>query len=312
MIPNIRVILVLLGIISLLITASAVLLWREVRLSKQELRAAWATQQNHPMHPQLMARVDNLLRFVGERLWRLYSPGNLEQMRSVIRAAGLNPHRMLPLFLGGKAILMVALPAISFGIAFTFATSMQVRVPIIGLGIILGILGPEWPMGILRRRFTAAVERGTPDALDLLVICSESGMGLESALTRVSQEMQHSNTAMASVLSGFLDDLRVMPNPKDAFTNLGVRSGTEGMRRFGTMLSQSVQYGTSLGNALRAVSQELRRDRMIKLEERAVKLPAKLIFPLILFILPCLWIVLVGPAFLHMADALSNVVSTVK
>jgi tight adherence protein C len=175
----------------------------------------------------------------------------------------------------------------------------------VGIGLVAGIMGPELALGMARRRFVGALRRGTPDALDLLVVCSEAGMGLESALERVSQDMRRSNRAMASVLSNLLDDLRVLPDRRDAFANLGTRSGVEGLRRFGTMLSQSLNYGTPLSNALRAVATELRRERMNKLEEKAVKLPALLIFPLIFFVMPSLYIVLLGPSFLRLYDSLA-------
>ena len=130
-------------------------------------------------------------------------------------------------------------------------------------------------------------------------------MGLESALERVSHEMQRSNPVTSNVLTNFLNDLRILTR-RDAFANLNARSGGEGMRRFGTMLGQSLQYGTPLGDALRAVADELRRDRMNKLEEKAVKLPAKLIFPLIFFIMPSLYIVLLGTSFIRLYDALGS------
>jgi tight adherence protein C len=164
-------------------------------------------------------------------------------------------------------------------------------------------------LGILRRRFTATIAQGTPDALDLLVVCTEAGMGLESALERVSIEMELANPPMASILAGLLDDLRVLPSRRDAFNNLGTRSGVEGLRRLGAMLNQSQQYGTPLGSTLRAVAEELRRDRMNKLEEKAVKLPAKLVFPMIGFIMPSLYIVLLGPSFMRLADALTSMSS---
>jgi tight adherence protein C len=175
---------------------------------------------------------------------------------------------------------------------------------IISFGGMAGVMGPEVILAFVRRRFVSDLRRGTPDALDLLVVCSEAGMALESALERVSQEMRMSNRAMASVLAGLLDDLRVLPDRREAFTNLGTRSGLDGLKRVGTMLSQSLQYGTPLSRALRAVAEELRRERMNRLEENAVKLPAQLIFPLILFIMPSLYIVLLGPSFMKLYDAL--------
>jgi tight adherence protein C len=243
------------------------------------------------------ASFSGYLRWLGEQSRRFYAPANLDYLRSVIQSSGFNPHRMLPLLLGIKLALMVAILAASILTALLIDASFLTRLAIVGAGIFMAILGPEGILRFIRSRFHKALIRGTPDALDLLVVCSEAGMGLESALERVAQEMQETNRPMAITLFGLLDDLRVLPNRRDAFANIGVRSGVDGLRRMGTMLSQSMQYGTPIGHVLRAVAEELRRDRMNRLEEQAIKLPAKLIFPLIFFIMPSMYIVLLGPSF---------------
>jgi tight adherence protein C len=156
----------------------------------------------------------------------------------------------------------------------------------------------------LRRRFDAAIRLGTPDAIDLLVVCSEAGMGLESGLERIAEEMKPTNPAMARVLSSLLDDLRILPDRSDAFEKLG--STSDGLRRFGTMVSQSLQYGTSLGQALRGIAIDLRRERITKLEERAHKLGAKLTIPMVLFMLPAMFIILGASPFLHLIRTFSS------
>jgi tight adherence protein C len=244
------------------------------------------------------------LRALGERFHRLYTPDNLDHMRSMILASGFNPHRVLPLLLGGKFVMLLLLPVLAVIIAVAFVDAMSIRILIIGAGVVAGIIGPDSIFGVMRRRFVAELERGTPEALDLLVMCSEAGMGLESAVERVAQEMRPSNRAMSSVLGSLLDDLRMLPNQRDAFVKLGARANVDGLRRVGAMLSQSLHYGTPLGNALRAVAVELRQARMNTLEERAVKLPAKLIFPMIFFIMPSLYIILLGPSFIPLYDSL--------
>ena len=94
------------------------------------------------------------------------------------------------------------------------------------------------------------------------------------------------------------------PDRRLAFANFARRSGVDGMQRLATMLAQSMQYGTPLGQVLRAVADQLRQERMTKLEERAAKLPAKLVLPLILFIMPCLFIILVGSSFMRLYEVL--------
>ena len=155
-----------------------------------------------------------------------------------------------------------------------------------------GVLPP--PFGEARRT-----------TIDLLRLScnNEAGMGLESGLERVEEEMERSNTCMARVLSGLLDDLRMLPNRRDAFDKLG--STSDGLRRFGTMMSQSLQYGTPLSQALQLLlAEELRRDdSIIKLEERAHKLGAKLTIPMVLFMLPAMFVILGASPFLHLTRA---------
>jgi tight adherence protein C len=169
------------------------------------------------------------------------------------------------------------------------------------MGVVIGIMGPRLILMVLKRRFDAAIRLGTPDTIDLLVVCSEAGMGLEGGVERVAAEMKETNPAMAQVLRGLLDDLRILPNRSEAFEKLGLKS--DGLRRFGTVVSQTLQYGTPLGQALRGIAVDLRRERITKLEERAHKLGAKLTVPMVLFMLPAMFVILGGSPFLHLARA---------
>ena len=140
------------------------------------------------------------------------------------------------------------------------------------VGVVIEIMAPRLILSVLKRRFDAAVRKGVPDTIDLLVVCSEAGMGLESAVERVAEDMERSNPPMAQTLSTLFNDLRILPNRRDAFEKLGATS--DGLHRFGAMVSQSLQYGTPLSQALRSIAEELRRDSMIKLEKKAHAAPA--------------------------------------
>jgi tight adherence protein C len=238
---------------------------------------------------------------LGMRYRRFYSAENLEQLRTIVQSSGFNHHRALPIWIGVKTICMISFPIIALFVAELLGKPLTDLLIFTALGGVIGIMGPRLILSVLRRRFAAAIWRGTPDTIDLLVVCSEAGLGLESGLERVAEEMKRSNPAMARVLYGLLDDLRILPNRRDAFGKLG--STSDGLRRFGAMVSQSLQYGTPLSQALRAIADELRRDSIIKLEERAHKLGAKLILPMVLFMLPAMFIVLGGSPFLHLMRA---------
>ena len=288
--------------------ATAIVLLREAHYRDLEAYAVMAARGMAPEQHTVRGGLGGLLQAMGNRVVkgsRLYSRKDIAGLEDMIAASGFNPKRVLPIVLGGKVALMVLIPAAAITGCMIMQPAMMTRAAIIAVSFPVGMLGPDWVLSLLRRPYAAALHRGIIDALDLRVVCSEAGLGLESALERVTREMQHSNRPTANALGGLLDEIRVLPERREAFANFARRSGIDGMQRLATMLSQSLQYGTPLGQALRTVAAELRRDRMIKLEERAAKLPAKLVLPLILFIMPCLIIILVGSSFLRLFDVLA-------
>jgi len=241
---------------------------------------------------------------LGMRYQRFYAEENLDQLRTVLQSSGLNHHRALPIWIGVKTVSMFLFPVFAFFFAQLSGKSPGEVMFFTLIGVVIGVMAPRLILSVLRRRFDAAIRVGTPDTIDLLVVCSEAGMGLESGLERVAEEIKHANPAMARVLYDLLDDLRVLPNRIDAFEKFGARS--DGFRRFGTMVSQSLQYGTPLSQALRSIAVDLRRERITKLEEKAHKLGAKLTIPMVLFLLPAMFIILGASPFLHLIRTFSN------
>lgn len=251
-----------------------------------------------------------LLHWIGETIrgkTKFYSEKDVAALETMIASAGLQPRALLPVLLGIKVVAVVGMPLIAFAYGEAANMTGQQILFMSLFAVPLGMLGPDWVIGFASRPVLAALRRGVPDALDLLVVCSEAGMGLESALEHVSREMRHSNAAMSLALSRLLDDMRVLPDRRDAFRNFADGTGVQGARRVATMLAQSMKYGTPLSQALRSVAMDLRRERMIALEAKASKLPAMLTLPLIVFIMPSLFIVLIGPAIIHLGDVLAAV-----
>jgi tight adherence protein C len=281
-------------------TATLMLIIREMHMRALSTRVSNAVRGI----PDRSVRSPGLIDWfssIGMRYRRFYADENLEQLRTILQSAGFNHHRTLPIWIGVKIVSMVSFPIIAFLVA-QLSGKPPTSVLIFALnGVVLGVMGPRLILFLLRRRFDAAIKLGTPDTIDLLVVCSEAGMGLESALDRVAEEMVQTNPAMAQVLYRLLDDLRILPNRSDAFERLG--SMSDGLRRFGTVISQTLQYGTPLSQALRSIAVDLRRERITKLEERAHKLGAKLIIPMVLFLLPAMFIVLGASPFLHLIRA---------
>jgi tight adherence protein C len=303
-------VVLVLGAVVLLVGVAAVLLLQEAGTRDLEMRIAAITGDDRRGDARrgkswLLGALQSLGHAIRERT-RLYSEQDIAALSGMIGATGLNPSQMLPVVLGAKVAVMVLVPVVAIGYGLLARLSLMHDLMIAAGALPAGVLGPEWVLRFLRGPYTRDLQRGASDALDLLVVCAEAGMGLEAALDQVAREMRVSNRAMASALATLVDELRVLPDRRQAFTNFGERSGVEGLRRMAAIISQALQYGTPLGQALRAVAGELRRERMTRLEAKAVRLPAMLVFPLIAFILPALFIALMGAPMLHVMDALSR------
>jgi tight adherence protein C len=142
------------------------------------------------------------------------------------------------------------------------------------------------------------IQKGLPDALDLFVICAEAGLSLEAALTRVAREIGPNSPELADELGLTAIELGFLPNRRDALANLTKRVESPSIRGLVNTLAQTEKYGTPLAQALRVLAAEFRNMRMMKAEEKAARLPAILTVPMIIFILPPLFIILLGPAII--------------
>jgi tight adherence protein C len=143
------------------------------------------------------------------------------------------------------------------------------------------------------------IVRGFPDALDLMVVCAEAGMGLDAAINRVGEEMRLRCAPVSDELKLLSLELRAGKQRRDALRNLTMRTDSEDINSFVTLLIQTDKFGTSIAQALRVQSDSMRTKRSQKVEELAAKLPVKLLFPTILFIFPSLFLVLMGPALIR-------------
>ena len=172
--------------------------------------------------------------------------------------------------------------------------------------LILGYKAPDLFVNNMRQKRTDAIRKGLPDALDLLVICAEAGLTVDSAFSRVSKELGRAypelgeEFALTSIELGFLTERR------QAFENFAYRVNLESVKGVVTTMIQTEKYGTPLASALRVLSAEFRNERMMRAEEKAARLPAIMTVPLILFILPVLFIVILGPAACSLSDAMSG------
>ena len=172
--------------------------------------------------------------------------------------------------------------------------------------VVIGAYMPEVFVKNAIQKRRKVIQKGLPDTLDLLVICAEAGLALDAALTRVSREMERSCPEVADEFSLTAVELGFLPDRKQALKNLIKRVRLPSIRGVVNTLMQTEKYGTPLSQSLRVLAAEYRNERMLKAEEKATKLPALLTIPLIVFIMPTLFIVLLGPAILRAIDGLSS------
>lgn len=144
------------------------------------------------------------------------------------------------------------------------------------------------------------IDKGIPDALDLLVVCAEAGLALETAMDRIGTEMKNSHRQLSEELLMTSAEIRLLPERVQALENFATRTGVMSARVIATTLSQTLRYGTPLSQALRILANEMRTNRLLAFEAKAGKLPVMLTVPMILFILPCIFFVVGGPAFVNL------------
>jgi tight adherence protein C len=207
-------------------------------------------------------------------------------------------------FLFFRAVMPILL--LVFAVLYVFVIShMQQSLPIkIGMCLAAAWLGLQAPMIFLKNAISKrqlSIKRAFPDALDLLLICVESGMSIETAFRKVSVEIGSQSIALAEEFTLTTAELSYLPDRKVAYENLAKRTGLEGVKSVCLALQQSERYGTPLGQSLRVMAQENRDMRMNEAEKKAAALPPKLTVPMILFFLPVLFVVILGPTGIKVA-----------
>jgi tight adherence protein C len=165
-----------------------------------------------------------------------------------------------------------------------------------------GMLSPNLFLRNQIQRRQASIKRAFPDALDLLLICVESGMAIEPSFRKVSEEIGTQSIPLAEELALTTAELSFLPDRRQAYENLARRTGLEGVKAVCLALQQAERYGTPLGTTMRVLAQENRDMRMSEAEKKAAGLPPKLTVPMILFFLPVLFVVILGPAAIRVME----------
>lgn len=250
----------------------------------------------------------SMMRRVTERL-NLLKGEHVAKTTDKLMQAGWRSKDAIVVFLFVKLCLPLSMGALVaffvYGVGILEAPGM-IKLLVAMIAVVAGAYLPEIVVSHVVKKRRLALQKGLPDALDLLVICAESGLALDAALTRVSREMARSAPELADELSLTAVELGFQPERRVALQNLMKRTDLASIRGVVNTLMQTEKYGTPLSQSLRVLASEYRDDRMMKAEEKAAKLPATLTVPLIVFILPTLFIVLLGPAILSAIDGLGG------
>ncbi len=305
----------LLAVLAVLTTVLA--MWQVLRPSSVfERRLEQIVQRKESLRQQALAArrsgrglaAVGLMREAVTRL-NLLRSRHAADARNMLVQAGIRSRDAMVGFLFAR----ISLPVL-FGITLLADTKVFHLLPITPayefvppmVGVLLGFYAPTMYLRNAAAKRAKQLQLSLPDGLDLMVICAEAGLSLDAALIRVSRELGNGSPELAEELAITAAELTFLPDRRMAFDNLNTRTNSEGIRAVVNTLQQTAKFGTPLAQSLRVLASEMRTARMTRAEEKAARLPALLTVPMILFILPTLFIVLLGPAAIGIIDTFAQ------
>jgi tight adherence protein C len=249
------------------------------------------TADTMPAHPSLAFH--ELLKNLGDRLPTSPKDANVIQKR-LIRAGYRDPGALKVLY-GSKLALAIVLPLIMSAAVAGSDASVERKLLAILASAAAGFLGPNEFIKIAARRRQTQIRRGLPNGIDLMVVCVESGLGLDQAMVQVSKELEHAHPEISEEFVLVNLELKAGNRRADALRNLAERTGVDDLRKLVAVLIQADRFGTGVAPSLRGHAEYMRVQSRQVAEEKAAKLGVKLIFPIFFCILPSLFVVTVGP-----------------
>ena len=244
-----------------------------------------------PAHPSLA--IHELIKRLGNFIPQ--SPKDVTVMQRRLIRAGIRNENALKVLYGAKAVCGVILPLVTTALIAGYSTDSGNKIVAILAAAAVGFFGPN---EYVRRMATARqkeIARGLPNALDLLVVCVESGLGLDQAILQVSKELEHAHPEISEEFGLVNLELKAGKRRVEALRNLAERTGVDDLKKLVAVLIQADRFGTGVAQSLRAHSDFMRIQARQTAEEKAAKLGVKLIFPIFFCILPSLFVVTVGP-----------------
>lgn len=229
------------------------------------------------------------------------------KLKQKLARAGYRSVDAVPIFLFGKFAMPLVIGGIASLILFVLYPVKLTATMQAGILIFAALVGCYLPDLLLKnkeQKLQHKLRRGLPDALDLMVICAEAGLSLDAGVQRVAEQMKTHAPQLAEEFRLTSLELRFLSERRQALENLANRTQLPGIRALCSTLIQTERYGTPLAHALRVLANEQRAERMLRAEEKGARLPAIMTVPLIIFILPALFVVVLGPAALSILDTL--------
>ena len=226
------------------------------------------------------------------------SPQEVSVQQKRLLRAGYRKDSAVNMFYASKVLVPLTLVVLATITGMYRAAPLFIYLVAAGVGFLL----PDFWLGNRINNRKLKLQLGLPEALDLMVICSEAGMGLDQTVSRVASELKISQPEVSDELSLFMLEQKAGRPRDDAFRNLAERADIDSIRALATTLIQADTFGTSISKTLRVYSDTLRTQRRQRAEERAAKTTVKLVFPLVLFIFPSLFVVALGPAIITMLE----------
>ena len=265
-------------------------------------------QDDDFVKPSIFTRVLGLVAPLAGQLPLVGEKDRVKLTKTLV-VAGYRSAEALNLMLAAKLAAgvimgMIVYSAVTSG-AQPMATGMRAFLAL-PVGIVLGAMAPEFFVKWQAKRRQKKISHSIPDALDLMVICAEAGLTIETALHRVSRELKAATPELAFELATTEAELKVLPERRMALENLVYRTGAPEMASLTITMNQAEKYGTSLSQALRTIASEGRRTRMLLIEEKAARLPALMSLPLMVFVLPPCGVIVAGPAMVRLMNSLGG------